>query len=103
MAGLESALGLAPGSGLAYGLLGLIFGAVFLLVIGTASLLGGRGSLRERVMGGEVRRRADAGARETPTSLRYRDDAHNIGRVLAPVTRRLVPTDIGEVSHVRLR
>jgi tight adherence protein C len=99
MGELQSAL--SGSEGLTFALLGLIFCSVFMLVLGTASLLGGRPSLKDRVAGEGPRR--SAAARDAAVSLRYADDAGNLGRVLAPVTRRLVPTNMTEVSATRLK
>jgi tight adherence protein C len=73
-------------------------------VLGLSSLVSGRTSLRERIAGSGGRpEEAAAGAGQPRASLRYADDAGNLGRVLGPVTKRLVPTNVGEISQVRLR
>jgi tight adherence protein C len=79
--------------------LGLIFGTVVLIVLGATALMSGRTSLRQRVgatarTGGQ--RSAGAG------SIRMRDDVGSVGRLLAPVAKRLLPPDLADISRTRL-
>ena len=81
--------------------LALVFGTVVLVVFGMTTLVGGRTSLKERV-GATGGRSTRAANRPSGGSIRVMDDASSLGRVLGPIAKRFIPTDLADVSRTRL-
>ncbi|MFO1059997.1 MAG: type II secretion system F family protein [Dongiaceae bacterium] len=75
----------------------MVGGTVVLIIMGAAALVGPRTSLRQRIGAGA---RAGSAGRPLagPASLR----ASQTGGVLGPLTKRFVPSDLADVSKVRL-
>jgi tight adherence protein C len=85
---------------LVYVALAAVFGAVVLIVFGASALVAGR-SMRTRL--GEASPTTQVASAAHRGSLRFMDTATDFGRVLSPVTRRLLPTNLSEVSEIRVR
>jgi tight adherence protein C len=81
--------------------LALVFGTVMLIVFGVMSLVGGRTSLKARA--GATGRSAGPAGKPSAGSIRFLNDTTTFGRVLGPVARRFMPTDLADVSHTRLK
>lgn len=94
-------LGLAGFDGNQLLIMAMIFAAVFLTVLAVPLLMTSRGSLRRR-MGADSTSSAALGA-GNGESVRFLDDIGNIGGLLQPITKRLVPTDLATVSAIRRR
>lgn len=82
-------------------LLGLIFVAVFLAILGVVSLVGGRDSLKRRVGADGQGGPPSADARST--SISVSTGTGELGKWLSPLGRRLIPTDLRDVSALRRR
>ena len=82
-----------------YVVLAAVFGTVFLIVLGASALVGGR-SVRTRL--GEAGSTASGARTPARRSLRFMDSAADFGP-LTPVARRLLPTNMLEVSEIRIR
>lgn len=90
-------LGLAPQEALRLGFFALIFLAVVCVVYGTNALWSSREVVRRRVIGEAPR--AASGAE----SLSYHDEIAKASPLIAPIMRRLVPTDMRKISLLRRR
>jgi tight adherence protein C len=100
MNALFDSLGIAPDDGVRLGFFVLIFLAVICAVYGVSALFSNRNVAWRRVAG-------DApGAHIGPApseSLSYRDEIAKASPLVAPIMRRLVPTDMKKISILRRR
>jgi len=101
MAGLLASLDATGTDWIVYLSMALVFGTVVLVVLGATSLVGGRSSLRQRV--GAPGRNGSAASRQGSGSIRFVDEAASFGRVLGPITKRFLPTDLTDISQTRLK
>jgi tight adherence protein C len=100
MADLLQSFGAGGVDWIVYLSLAMVFAMVVLMVFGVGSLVDGRTSLKQRV--GATGRAASVAKRPRAGSIRFSDDANAFGRVLGPVAKRLIPTDLADVSKTRL-
>lgn len=88
------------GGGAEIAVLGLVFAAVLLAVLGLGLARGGRGSLGKRLGAGRNRSSEDT----DDASLRFgTGGSDRLSQMLAPVSRHVVPDDLAEISALRRR
>lgn len=89
------------GGGAEIAVLGLVFAAVLLAVLGLGLARSGRGSLGKRLGAGRNRSSEDT----DDASLRFDTGggSDRLSQMLAPVSRHVVPDDLGEISALRRR
>lgn len=88
------------GGGAEIAVLGLVFAAVLLAVLGLGLARGGRGSLGKRLGAGQNRSSEDT----DDASLRFgTGGGGRLSQMLAPVSRHVVPDDLAEISALRRR
>ena len=89
------------GGGAEIAVLGLVFAAVLLAVLGLGLARGGRGSLSKRLGAGRNRSFEDT----EDASLRFGTGggSDRLSQMLAPVSRHVVPDDLAEISALRRR
>jgi tight adherence protein C len=100
MNNLLNLLGVGLGDAAPLAVLALIFFAVMLAVYGVSALWSSGSTVRRR-MGGDASLLPTSGGRTE--SLSYIDEAAKASPLIAPIMRRLAPTDMTKISLLRRR
>jgi tight adherence protein C len=100
MTDIFTSLGIAPDEALRLGFFLLIFLAVVCAVYGMSAFWSSGDVARRRIVGDAPSTLASPTPRE---SLSYRDEIAKASPMIAPIMRRLVPTDMKKISLLRRR
>jgi tight adherence protein C len=100
MNALFDMLGITQEEAMRFGFFTLIFLAVICAVYGTSTLWASGEVVRRRVVGEGA---GAPGTRARTESLSYRDEIVRASPLIAPIVRRLVPTDMKKISALRRR
>jgi tight adherence protein C len=100
MSGLLDMLGIAQSEALRLGFFALIFLAVICAVYGLSALWLSGDTVRRRVVGDMP---SGPNTRSRAESLSYLDEIARSSAMMAPIVRRLVPTDMKKISILRRR